>query len=99
MVARSASNQIDGVDRDGSPRRVGYALLSEFSDDVGKRPNYPRIAAAMPRPRSFGLSHTSVLCPMRCAAHKWRLVSARWPRRGAACVSLGDEGRTVRMLA
>ena len=42
------------VARDGSPFRVGFALLNEFSDHVTERQNYLWLAHSKLRPCSFG---------------------------------------------
>ncbi len=42
------------IDRDGCPRRLGYALANEFSDHVTERGNYLWLAHSKLRPASLG---------------------------------------------
>jgi len=42
------------IQRDGTPYRVGYVLLNEFSDHVTERQNYLWLAHSKLRPCSFG---------------------------------------------
>ncbi|WP_448501848.1 AraD1 family protein [Sphingomonas sp.] len=42
------------IDRDGRPRRLGYALANEFSDHVTERGNYLWLAHSKLRPASLG---------------------------------------------
>jgi hypothetical protein len=42
------------VGRDGTPFRVGFALMNEFSDHVTERQNYLLLAHSKLRPSSFG---------------------------------------------
>lgn len=42
------------IDRDGNPRRLGYALANEFSDHVVERGNYLWLAHSKLRPAALG---------------------------------------------